>query len=148
MEPEIVPADKRLRTLTLAAAALVFVAGVVMLAFLSLELRDLRQASDEKLEVAIGRLEVWTTVLTWTAGLSFVGVGAWMFALGWRVNRAGRYPLPGMKVVRDTRVRSGSKARTLANALQLAAFFLISAGVVGLWWLHQIAVGVLEHAGR
>jgi hypothetical protein len=148
MEPEIVPADKRFRTLTLAAAALVFVAGALMLAVLSLELRDLRQASDEKLEDAIARAEQWTTVLAWTGGLSFVGVGAWLFVLGWRINRAGRYPLPRMKVIRDTRVRTGPQARALASVLQLAAFTSIAAGVVGIWWLHRIAVGVLHYAGR
>ena len=96
----------------------------------------------DPLEAAIERLERWTTVLGWIGGLSFVGIGLWMFALGWRINRAGQYPPPGMKVIRDTPIRTGPQARTMANVLQLAAFVLITAGVVATWWLHQVALRI------
>jgi hypothetical protein len=172
MDQQIIRADRRLRVMTLAAAALVLVSGAVMLALLSAELRELRTSGSDAagtavpgddapppahapavhaadpLEMAIDRLERWTTVLGWIGGLGFVGAGAWLFALGWRINRAGQYPPPRMKVIRDTRVRTGPQARALANVLQLAAFVLIAAGVVGTWWLHQVAVRILQHAGR
>ena len=90
MDPQIVPADKRLRVVTLLAAVLVLAAGAVMLAMLSAELRELREPGGaagkggnvpdamrnageapggiapaanaaDPLEAAIERLERWTT---------------------------------------------------------------------------------------
>jgi hypothetical protein len=49
-----------------------------------------------------------------------------------------------MKVIKDTRVRTGAKARALANLAQAAALLCVVAGTVGMWYLHRLAVALLR----
>ena len=84
------------------------------------------------------------TIILWIGGLSLVGMGGWFWRLGRRINLADRFPPPGMKVIKDTRVRTGPKARALANLAQAAALLCVVAGTVGMWYLYRFAVALLR----
>jgi len=68
-------------------------------------------------------------------GASLVALGTWLWMLGRRINRAGCFPPPGAKVVRDTQVRTGQRACNMANVAQAGAFLFIVAGTVGAWYV-------------
>jgi hypothetical protein len=145
MEPEkTVPADRRLRTLTVLAAVLVTALGVAVLIIFRAELQELRNPAEDRQEAAVEKAVLWTTALAWTGGLSLVGMGAYFWWLGRRINRAGCFPPPGVKVICPMRIRTGAKARMVANVAELAALVCIVAGTIGMWCLYQRAMALLQ----
>jgi hypothetical protein len=138
------PADKRLRTQTVLAAVLVTVLGVVVLIIFRAELQELRNVAEDGQEAAVEKAVLWITALAWTGGLSLVGMGAYFWWLGRRINRAGCFPPPGMKVICPMRIRAGAKARMVANVAEVAALLCIVAGTIGMWYLYQRAVALLQ----
>lgn len=145
MEEEIVPADKRHRRLALVTAVLITLVGVLLLGILYGYLGQIKRDMAEKdRRTAEGELLRLTAAVNWIGGLSFVGMGAWFWRLGRRINRSGRFPPPGAKVIRDTRVRTGAKARELASLAQAAALLCVLAGTAGMWYLYRLVVAVLR----
>ena len=147
MEYEIVPADKKHRSLARITAVLLTILGLLALGLLYGHLGKIEKRAEENPRAAEEAeqqvLRLAATAL-WVGGLSLVGMGAWFWRLGRRINRAGRFPPPGMKVIRDTRVRTGAEARTLANLAQAATLLCIVAGTVGMWYFYRLAAAVLQ----
>lgn len=65
------------------------------------------------------------------------GFAAYLWFLGERISKSGRFPLPSMKVVRDTVVVTGQAAVTRSRFVKALAVFL-AISVIGmlcmLWW--------------
>jgi len=144
MEDEIIPGDKRHRRLTLVAALLLSFLGLLAMGILCGYLGEIQKLAREDLQAAEQKALRLTAIILWIGGLSLVGMGAWFWRLGRRINLAGRFPPPGMKVIKDTRVRSGAKARALANLAEAAALLCVVAGTIGMWYLHRLAAAVLR----
>ena len=58
--------------------------------------------------------------------LPIILVAIYFFSFGNRIARAERFPLPGQKVVRSTRIREGKEALAHARAIQILAVVLIT----------------------
>ena len=144
MEDEIVPADKNHRRLALVTALLLTILGLVALGILHGYLGKIQELAKDNPRAAEEKVLRLATTVLWIGGLGLVGMGAWFWRLGRRINLAGRYPPPGMKVVKQTRVRTGARARTLANLSQLTALLCVVAGTVGTWYVYRLAAAVLE----
>jgi hypothetical protein len=144
MEDEIIPGDKRHRRLTLVTALLLTFLGLLALGILCGYLGEIQRLAGEDLRAAEEKALRLTAIVLWVGGLGLVGMGAWFWRLGRRINLADRFPPPGMKVIKDTRVRTGAKARALANLAQAAALLCVVAGTVGMWYLHRLAVALLR----
>lgn len=139
-QPETVVADKQLRHRAILAAVLISLPGLAVIGLLDRRLDRIEELAAEDLPAAKDQVIRLTAVLAWTGGVGFVGTAAWLWRLGRRINLSGRFPPPGMKVVKNTTVRTGHKARTLANLAQLAALLCAVAGTVGMWYLYRLAV--------
>jgi len=63
-------------------------------------------------------------IFFWLTAVLVGGVACWAFITGARVLKAGRFPLPGARVTRPTRVRRGTRARRLG-------YVLVACGVAG-----------------
>jgi len=144
MADEIIPGDKRHRRLTLVAALLLSLLGLLALGILCGYLGEIQKLAREDLRAAEQQALRLTAIVLWIGGLSLVGMGAWFWRLGRRINLAGRFPPPGMKVIKDTRVRSGAQARALANLAEAAALLCVVAGTIGMWYLHRLVAAVLR----
>ncbi len=141
---EIVLADKKLRVWAILAAVVLVVAGFAAIGVLQGQLRVIEQQPEENLQAAKQKMIRLTATVAWIGGLGFVGMGAWFWRLGRRIHRAGRFPPPGMKVIKDTPVRAGAKARTLARLAQVAALFCTVVGTGAMWYLYQMAAAILR----
>ncbi len=144
MEAEIIPADKRHRKLVLCAAALLGLLGLLGLAILCGHLSEIQRLAEKEPAAAEGKMLRLATIMVWVGGLGLVGTGAWLWRLGRRINRAGRFPPPGMKVIKDTRVRTDGPARALASLAEAAAGLCVVAGTLGMWYLHGLVVALLQ----
>jgi hypothetical protein len=119
--PEIQPADPATRRRALIAAGVIAVLGWV--AFFALQdwLAGLRDSDPTATRQALEDALVWGS---WAACLPVALLAAWFWLLGGRIARAGRYPPPDSKVIRDTAVLHGSAARARATALRVLAALL------------------------
>jgi hypothetical protein len=133
---EIQPADKRLCVIV--GVALVAAAGAGALSLLAFQdwLNDVGH-----LAPADARRKL-VSALAWLSGTSFamlVLMGMHLWRSGARVRAAARFPLPGMRVIRDTVVLYGADAnrrgrimQSIGAALLLCALALFVAG----WYLY------------
>ncbi len=142
--PEIVPADAKHRRLAWLAVVVVLAGGAAALWWLDRRLDVVDRLAEDDLPAAAERARALVGVVVLFAGLIFVGLGLWLFRLGVLINRSGRFPPPGMKVIRDTVVRTGPRARRLANAALLASLLTVLAGTVGMWYVLRIAHALLQ----
>ena len=143
MEHEIVRADDRFRRRVLACVALLTLGGLIALVFLYRWLDGLTDLSEEKRQAVLGEVARAARVAAWATGTCFVGVGAWLVWLAVRVRLARRYPPPGMRVIRDTRLRTGPEARDIATLATAAGVLLAALGSAAVWYLFQMAMMAL-----
>jgi len=136
-DERIAQADPRARRLAMAAAVVMFAAGGVLLWLLEGRLRAIRQMVQQNPAAAAQQAVQIAGWVAWAGGAGMVGLGVWLWRLGRRINRTGRFPPPGMKVVRDTPVRTGPQARNLASLAEFCAFLAVVGGVLGMWFFYR-----------
>ncbi len=142
--PEIVPADAKQRKLVLLAVAAILVVSAAALWWLDRRLDVVDRLAEDNLAAAAERARALVGTVVLFAGVVIVGLGMWLFRLGVLINRSGRFPPPGMKVIRDTVVRTDSRARFLANAALVASLLTVLAGTVGMWYVFRLAHALLQ----
>jgi hypothetical protein len=98
--------------------------------------RDIEEATQRALKLA--------KFFSWLSGLSLVGIGLWFGRLGWRIYLWDQYPPPRWKVTRDTKLRTGKRARRIANLAIIACAIFLAAGICGGWLLYRTAVHALS----
>jgi hypothetical protein len=126
---EIQPADPATRRRALLGAAAVAIAGWAAFFVLQDWLRGLAGADPVATRRALEDALLWGS---WAACLPVAVLATWMWLQGQRIVRAGRYPAPGAKVIRDTPVLHGDAARLRGTALRVLAAILglVSAGTL------------------
>jgi hypothetical protein len=135
--PEIQPADPVARRRALIAAAVIAAAGWAAYFALQNWLADLRSLPPESAQEALEDAMIWGT---WAATLPVLVFATWLWLLGRRVRRAGRFPPPGAKVIRDTPVLIGRDARVRGATLQVTALVLGVCGAGTLIAVHRLVV--------
>ena len=140
MSEEIIPADRTYRRLFLIIGCVLVFIGVVLIGWvLPWALEYL-----EGLEVQRGLsfIKVALVVLF----LSIVPLGAYLFTVGRKMIKYERFPLPGMKVIADTQVVEGERAKFRGQVVVVLALVLILLGLVGalysFYLIDQLASGV------
>jgi hypothetical protein len=133
--PDVQPADPQARRTAMVIVGVASVAGLLLIV-LARQFRPELEAwvtadPAPRIRVIFGAM----TLLT--AG-PVLGMAAYLWQLGQRTLRSGRYPPPGLRVTRDTPVESGRAATTIGKMFRMLAVALASAAVllgVLLWWL-------------
>jgi hypothetical protein len=114
---EIIPADKGLRKRTIILVIGIVLAAMVVGYYVNGYLADLRQEGVERPELAYPKM---ITLMKWVLGsaaLLITLTGVYLLVIAFRALKAGRYPPPGMKVIKDTRVKTGGQAKIMAYLL-------------------------------
>lgn len=139
----VIPADETLRRRVLFWSGLVFVAGLVLLAVVARVLDVPDDPTKQDLESAASRAIWLARVFAWLVGVSFVAIGAWFLRLGGSIRRSGQFPPPGMRVIRDTLVRTGAQARALGHLATATGIASALLGSTAAWILWQLTTAVL-----
>jgi len=114
---EIIPADKGLRNKTIILVIGIVLSAMILIPYLNSYLADLRQEGEERPELAYPKM---ITLMKWVLGSAALGItltGVYLLVIAFRALKAGRYPPPGMKVIKDTRIKTGRQAKTMAYLL-------------------------------
>ena len=117
MSDEIIPADKGLRKKTIIGIMGIFLAAMAVGPYLNDYLADLRLEGEERPELAYSKMIVLMKWILGSAALLITLTGVYLLIIAFRALKAGRYPPPGMKVIKDTRVKTGRQAKIMAYLL-------------------------------
>jgi uncharacterized membrane protein len=134
MNQDIVPADKNLRKKFFIFLGLSVIAILIIVPYFNGYLEQIRQVLKENPEVAFKK-----SMFVLKATLSFVSLllvmtGIYLMFLARRTLKSGQYPLPGMRVIRDTRLRTGTQAKVAAISLIVISCILIVLAFFFLYW--------------
>jgi len=144
MQDEIVPADKRQRRQVIVAMVVLGAVGLAVLFGLERQIDQIQAMAEKDLPAAAARMTRLVAILSIAGGIGFVGAGAWFWRLGRRIRQSGCFPPPGMRVIKDTPMCTGAKARTRAHVAQAAALGCVIVGTLGMWYLYHVAASVLR----
>jgi hypothetical protein len=88
------------------------------------------------------RLATITTLAVALTAVPLLGFAAYAWSLGTRVRHQQRFPLEGVRLVRDTPVVSGAAAAARGRFMQVLAVLLaaLAACVAALWWRFAVLV--------
>jgi MFS family permease len=114
---EIIPADNRHRKKMIILIIGIVLAAMILGLYLNGYLAELRQEALERPEWAYPKM---ITLMKWVLGTAALGItlaGVYLLVIAFRALKAGRYPPPGMKVIKDTRVKTGRQAKIMAYLL-------------------------------
>lgn len=121
---------------------MLMLAGLAVLAFVTIMFfeRWLNQVLALPVEEAMGKLRLALLWLMVAGCLALAGLGAWLWRLGSRVVAAKRVPLPGSRVIRDTKILVGEAAVRRGKLTRTISLFLLFgdiALVISCWrlWL-------------
>jgi hypothetical protein len=118
---EIQAADPVARRRALIAAVAIAALGWAAFFVLQEWLAELRGGNPVETRRALEAAMIWGS---WAACLPVVALVIWLWLEGGRVHRAGRFPPPGAKVIRDTPILHGDAARRRAMVYRIFAVIL------------------------
>jgi hypothetical protein len=127
------PADPRLRTQAAGVAAATIVTGAFGIFLFSSWVEAARLLPPAQAQQQLLRAFLWAT----GAGvLALMVLAAFLWRTGARTHRAGEYPPPGSRVLRETPVLEGEAALRRARILRMLAVLaaLLAVAVVLLAW--------------
>ena len=131
LAPEIQPGDPRLRRqvlFVLGAVCLLTVAGVLLL---ERRLAELQEIAGWDVERAANGMYDLAEPLIRGIGMGAVLLGLWCLWTAARILRSARFPAPGTRVLRDTPILRGTKARRRGLGALILGLVLLG---LGLWY--------------
>ncbi|THB71060.1 MAG: hypothetical protein D6E12_01915 [Desulfovibrio sp.] len=141
LEPKVIPADPVLRKRVLIILMILSVLAGALLCLVLQRLQAIESLLNQDLALALAQLDFLLLALGIFVACSSLLATFYFLRLGLHILQAGQFPPPGMKVVRDTVVRSGGYARALGVAsITLAALLLLTN--VFWWWMRN---SLLKH---
>jgi len=139
MELDVIHADKALRKKAMIIVAAMTVAGVLVFYLVNSYMDSLYAlfCTDPKLaRIKARALVLWSLR---SGGLSVALVSGYFIHVGTKIIRIGRYPWPGMRVIRDTRILRGRLARVLGFLIILSSSaLLVCAALLGWYYPYKI----------
>jgi hypothetical protein len=124
-ESNIVPADKGLRLKVLAGALLLAALAAVLWNPWTQLLDEIRTLGEDRPDLALKRLVFYARVI-FGVGLTLAGLfGTALMRAAVRTIQSGRFPPPGMKVLRDTLLLTGTGAKMRAILLIAVTILLV-----------------------
>jgi hypothetical protein len=132
------PAARRIAVLTIVCGTVV---GALLLAAVDRFRPQLERWLRQDLRV---RTWIVVAVLTAVVVLPVFGVAGYLWHLGTRAARAGRYPPPGLRVLHDTEIVTGAAALRRVRAAQMRACALALAAVLLVYFLWRVVFLLLS----
>jgi len=125
MSQDIVRADKEFRKRFILFLVLIIIVFVFAILSMKSYLDQMAELRRENPSLAGEKI---TLLLKWWMGLGalpILGFGVYQILIARRILKSGQYPPPGMKMLRDTKIQTGSKAKKAAISLIVLSSVII-----------------------
>ncbi len=147
MDTDVIPADKELRKKVIIFLVIVVLASIVLEPHFKAYMDQINQLSKKDPELALKKTML---LLKWSLRVVFLlllSMGVYLSLLARRTFRSGQYPPPGMKVIRDTRLRTGNQAKRAVLSLIVLASILTVVAFFFLYWPYAFEKTLLNKKG-
>jgi hypothetical protein len=144
MNQDIVPADKEFRKRFIIFLGLIAIVFVVAILSMKNYLDQIAEQTRGNPDLAVEKVVV---LLKWWLGLGslpILGFGLYQILLARKVLKTGQFPPPGMKVVRDTKIRTGNKAKKAAISLIVLSSIIIAITIFLVYWPYALEKKLLK----
>jgi uncharacterized membrane protein SpoIIM required for sporulation len=144
MDKDLIPADQVLRKKVILFLLIVVLTALVLEPHFKAYMDQMSQLSKEDPNLA---LEKTMLLLKWSLRSVFVALvamGVYLILLARRTLRLGQYPPPGMRVIRETRLRTGNPAKRAALSLIVVASLLMVVAFFFLYWPYAFEKTLLK----
>jgi len=145
MSQEIVPADKDLRRKFLFVLIFSVIAILFVVPYFNDYMQQIKQISSPDLAF---RKSMFLFKIT--LGLVFLilaGLGTYSASIARKVLKSGQFPPPGMRVIRDTTLRTGAQAKMAAISLITLSCVLVIFALFFLCWPYAFEKTILKKKG-
>ena len=123
-------ADPRARLTAVVLILVIGVAGTVLISVTNTYLAGLAALAESQPDAALARGALVFKVVGIAGGLGLMLLAAYVAHLAARVRRSERFPPPGVRVVRDTRILEGYRAKRRGDIGLLLAVVVAACGIV------------------
>lgn len=137
MEDQIFRTDKRLRNQVIFGIVIFAALGILGIQWLSFFLDQIRQLRETDPVLANQKLISLLNIVSVVHGLVSVSFAAYFLLLGINILKGEKYPPEKMRVIKDTKVQIGNRARHLAYAHISIALLVLSTNII-VWRLRAI----------
>jgi len=124
MEPDIIQADTRMRAITVLVVLMATAAAAACV--LGFQRWLVAHATGISPWQLVAELRQWIAIAMVATSMCFLLLAGHAARLARRVGQSGRWPLPGARPLRDTRIRRGDAARRIARWLNASAILSIA----------------------
>jgi heme/copper-type cytochrome/quinol oxidase subunit 2 len=147
MDQDIIPADKELRKKIIIFIVFVTIVAIVTEPYIKGYLDQIEQLSKKDPELAFKKSMFILKVALGFVSLSLLSMGVYFVLLARKTLRSGQYPPPGMRVIRNTRLRTGTQAQRAAISLIVLSCILIILAFFFLYfpWAFEKTIGQKRH---
>ncbi len=134
MRDPIIYADKKLRKQILLILLLLFPVGLFLTQSLSSHVEEITALAEHDIGQALAKLRNLVTIFTVANGIFSLAFALYFAFLAMRVLKSEQFPPPGMRVVRDTHLRTGKKAKSMGMLMIFMALVMLSSNLIT-WYL-------------
>ena len=147
MNRDIIPADKNLREKFIIFLVLFTIVVILIEPSIDRYIEQIKQISEKDPEVAFKKSMFALKVSLGLVSFLLLIMGVYFIILARRTLKSGQYPPPGVKVIRDTRLRSGTQAKRVAISLIALSCILIILAFFFLYfpWAFEKTMGQKKH---
>ena len=144
MDQGVVQADKELRKKFILFLILFTIVVILIEPTLNRCIEQIKETSEKDPELAFKKSMVALKVSLGLVSFLLLMTGVYFIALARRTFKSGQYPPPGMRVIRDTRLRTGIQAKRAGISLIALSCILILFACFFLYWPYAFEKTVLK----
>jgi len=126
-------ASRRVVTLIILAVAL----GILLVYNFTGYFQEIRTIADDHPEQAFVKLKSFSSAFLLINVIITFLFAAYFTFTAWKIWKNGRFPPAGMKVIRSTKIHTGSKAKIIAVVCLLIALLMLSTNIF-LWYFNEM----------
>lgn len=144
MDQDMVRADKSLRKKLILFLILFTIVVILIEPTINRYIEQIKETSEKDPELAFKKSMVALKVSLGLVSFLLLMTGVYFIALARRTFKSGQYPPPGMRVIRDTRLRTGTQAKRAGISLIALSCILIIFACFFLYWPYAFEKTVLK----
>jgi hypothetical protein len=137
MEDQVVHADKKLRRQVPMGFVVLVLVGAVVIQGISSHMENLEQMAGSDSKLAIEKLGHLLLTMKAVNAVVSVVFAVYFFNVARKTWRSERYPPPGMRVIQDTKIQEGGRAKLMALVHMFIAAVVFSTNLIT-WYLQLI----------
>ena len=147
MNSGVVPADKNLRKKFIIFLGLTMIAVLLIVPYFNDYIEQIKQISKENPELAFKKSMFMLKLTLGIVSFLLLMTGVYFIILARRTFKSGQYPPPGMRMIRKTKLRTGTQAKKAALSLIVLSCILIILAFFFLYfpWAFEKTIGQKRH---